>query len=588
MANPPPLIIKEWNSGIGDSPNVGIGLLRNASIDAESGALVPAYLPAKVSPVSSSSTFTADAASDLCTLTGSFAALASAVAVTLSSTGTLPAGLSPGTNYFIIKKSASTYKLATCIKNCGDLHGTTGFSEVDIDITDSGTGVHTMSTVDVGPIGAQTVVMQSDLFIGFTVTPNVLTFFIDTNGRVWFYDPYDYPNQLMLLDGNSLSGPKGLGIGSFQTSSVNHRYIFTFRSLFMDVCDVSSIIKMADPVGGSAWTTAWQAATGINNGSQHMIVGDDNIMYFCNGTTVGSIQEVPGSVFAPGSSGTYTYNQAALTLPTGEVAYWLEQLGIDLLVGGGSYNNIYPWDRTSVSFDLPIKCAEKGIFRMKNINNTVFIMSGTKGNIYKTQGAIVQPVRQIPTYVAGTGNPNILWGGVGEKNGNLIFGVNALNNSANSGTYMLFPDGRLTIDSQPSSGAGVTTAFGSFGEEFYLQGYNGGVDLISTGRYTGFGAVFQSQLYDVASKIGKRAFSRLEAQITQPTSGSSSVIRISYRRGLSGSFTVLATFTTDGSTTGFTQDIGLTDIENIQIQVEMTGAGNNTDSLQLFQVRLYP
>lgn len=585
-----PIIIKDWQKGMAASPNQGMGLVRNASVDAATGALTPNYAPAKISPVASSTTVTFDPATDLGTLVGAFAALATNVAVTFTSTGTLPAPLVAGTNYFLIMKSASTFKLATCIKNCGGGTGT-GFSEVDIDITTAGTGTHTMATVDVGPIGAECDINLPDNFVTQPAASNLparQSFYIDTNGRVWFYAPQNYPGQLLLLDGNSLSGPKGQGICAFQTANINRRYLFTYRTLFMDVCDIRSMTYLCDPVGNSAWTTAWQGVTGQNYNSQYTMVGDDNIMYFCNGSQVGSLQEIPGSTFAPGTPATYTFNSSALTLPQGEMAVWLEQLGINLLVAGGTNNKIYPWDRSSPSFGLPIYCAEQGVFRLKNINNTVYIMNGIRGNIYKTQGAIVVFAGKIPEYASGSGNPNVQWGGVGEKSGNLLVGVYCPNNTANSGTWQLTPDGHMTIDNQPSTGAAVVSAMSGFGDEFYTFGYSGGVDLIGTTRYGSFGTVAQSALYEAGDKTHKSTYSQLEVQLNQPTSGSSSQIRVSYRTKLSGSFTVLATFTTDATSTSFKSDVGLTDIENIQVQVELTGTGNNDEALELLEVRLYP
>lgn len=580
-----PLIIKEWANGVGDSPNVGVGMIRNATIDVEAGAIQPNYLPVKLTPVASSSVVTFDSTTDLGTITGTFAALQSNVAVTITSTGTMPGGLTAGTVYWLIAKSATTFKLATCIKNCGATTNA-GYTEVDIDITSNGTGTITMVTVNPGLIGGVSNIAQPDLGVPL---PNKLTFYTDTNNRVWYVDAYHFPGQAVLFYGNTLDSNYGNGIGSFQTANVNKRYVFTYHTLFMDVGNISSIDNIADPVGNSSWTLNWQVVAGQNNISQYTIVGDDNIMYFVNGRTIGSLQEIPGQTFAPGTSSTYTFNQAALTLPQGEIALWLEQLGIDLLIAGGTYNNIYPWDRTDVSFGLPIKCAEIGVFRLKNINNTVYVLNGIRGNIYKTQGAIVTPVRGLPQYLTGTGNPNVNWGGIGERSGNLLLGVNGPANTVNDGVWMLYPDGRLTIDNQPSSGAGVATMIGGWGDEFYTFGYNGGIDIVSTGRYGSFGTVFQSALYGVANKTEQAAFSRLELQLTKPTTQTTYQIRVSYRTSLAGAFTVLATFTTDATNFSFSkEELGLINLQNIQVQVEMTGQGSNVDALQLFELRLYP
>lgn len=584
-----PLIVKDWQKGMAASPNVGMGLLRNAAIESTSGALMPNYAPTRISPVPSSSVVTADATTNILTVTGTFAAMQTAVAVTFSSTGTLPAPLVAGTVYFLIRVSDTTFQLATSIKNTGGGTGT-AFVASPIDITTAGSGVHTMTTVDVGEIGAQSSILLPDFFVTQPASSNLparQTFYVDTNGRVWFYSPQHFASQLLLLTGNSLTTPLGRGLGTFQTANINRRYLFVYRLLALDVCDIRSIDYLCDPVGNSAWTTSWQAITGTNSASQHTIVGDDNIIYFCNGSQIGSIQQIPGQTFNPSNSSTYTFNQNALTLPQGEIAVWLEQLGVNLLVAGASYNKIYPWDRSSPSFGLPIYCAEEGVFRLKNINNTVYILNGIKGNVYKTQGAIVVFAGRLPEYATGSGNPNVRWGGVGEKAGNLTFGVESPNNTANSGLWTLTPDGRMWIDNQPSTGAAQVRAIGEHGDEFHTFGYSGGVDLITTARYGAYGTVAQSPLYEVGDKDTKAKFSDLEVQLNKPAVAGGQ-IRVSFRRSLTGAFTTLATFTTDGTATSFKQDIGIIDLENIQVQVELSGTGNNANALELLELRLYP
>jgi hypothetical protein len=82
-------------------------------------------------------TFTADASTDI--ITHSFYNLLPYTTVQVSTTTTLPAGLSAATNYFVIKVSDTTCKLATSYANA--VAGTA------INITDAGTGTHTLNTL---------------------------------------------------------------------------------------------------------------------------------------------------------------------------------------------------------------------------------------------------------------------------------------------------------------------------------------------------------------------------------------------------------------------------------------------------------
>lgn len=87
-----------------------------------------------------SDTFTSDASSDVCTYTSTAnhpSNILTGTRVRLTTTTTLPAGLALATDYYVIKVDDSTFKLATSYANA--VAGTA------INITDAGTGTHTIS-----------------------------------------------------------------------------------------------------------------------------------------------------------------------------------------------------------------------------------------------------------------------------------------------------------------------------------------------------------------------------------------------------------------------------------------------------------
>lgn len=87
-----------------------------------------------------SDTFTADASTDVCTYTSTAnvpSNILTGTRVRLTTTTTLPAGLATATDYYVIRVSDSTFKLATSYANA--VAGTA------IDITDAGTGTHTVT-----------------------------------------------------------------------------------------------------------------------------------------------------------------------------------------------------------------------------------------------------------------------------------------------------------------------------------------------------------------------------------------------------------------------------------------------------------
>lgn len=78
-------------------------------------------------------TFTADATTDL--LTAAAHGYKTGLKVQVSSTTTLPGGLSAATDYFVIVVAANTFKLASSLANAQ--------AGTAIDITSAGTGTHT-------------------------------------------------------------------------------------------------------------------------------------------------------------------------------------------------------------------------------------------------------------------------------------------------------------------------------------------------------------------------------------------------------------------------------------------------------------
>jgi hypothetical protein len=556
------LIIKDWPKGVADSPHLGLAMLKNLEIDTYPGAVRVGKKPITAFHTALSQTFTADSSTDIMTISGGTMPITGTAVTVSNSGGALPTGLSAATNYFIIKLSSTTFKLATTRANAN--------ASTAIDITSNGSGTNTVATVDPGTINH------------FANDPRTNTrFAIDSNGRVWYKSSSIY----LLLDGNTLTNAAGQGLAIFRTSDGNATYLFVYRNAVIDVINVFGTSNLETPV----WSTAWKSMnSGAGSGnSHHSIVGQDNIIYFTDDRYIGSIQEKPGSVFDPATAGTYTYNNQALSLPLGALTYWLEQLGINLLVSVSNDSYVYPWDRSSISYGLPLPVAEFGINKMKNIGNIVYILAGTHGNIYWTQGTYVKVFKTIPVYLTyntttPASNP-LSWGGIAAVLGKLIVGVGAT--SGESGVYMVDSNGVLTIDNYPSTGQAKVTALYAL-NEFYDMGYAGGADTMDTSRYSNYEAVLQSALYRVGTKTLKTKYSQCEIQIASPVSGT---VKVSWRRNETGSWTAInnesgtaTTFTTDTNNTSYQVDCGLIDIENIQIKVELAG------NLDLMEVRINP
>jgi hypothetical protein len=85
-------------------------------------------------------TFTADAGTDTCTWTSTAnipSNILTGTRVRLTTSGTLPGGLATATDYYVIKVSDTTFRLATSFANAS--------AGTQINITDAGTGTHTVN-----------------------------------------------------------------------------------------------------------------------------------------------------------------------------------------------------------------------------------------------------------------------------------------------------------------------------------------------------------------------------------------------------------------------------------------------------------
>lgn len=559
--------IKDFQNGVADSPLFGHALMRNVDIEMFFGSMkVQKKVLPNIVSARSGRTFTADAGTDICTASGIIPTTGlydnsityNGAAVTFTTTGTLPAGLATSTTYFLIKVTDTTFKVATTWQNAD--------AGTAINITDAGSGTHTIVPVTIGTIKWIIEDPYSDIYYA-----------LDSNGRVWFG-----LSLLALFNGNTITNASGNGMAIFRNSDGSARYLIVFRNNAVDIVNIT-LITTAAPTWTSAWKTM-NTAAGTSN-RHFALLAQDNIVYFTDDRYVGSIMENAGTIFDPANAATYTYNNQALTLPQGEYAYCLEELGVNLLIGGNRFNKIYPWNRSATSFSLPLSVPENKIYEMKNLGETVYIFAGGRGNIYTTQGTYVRPFKSLSGYVANASATlqanTVTWGGSAIRNGAILIGA-SVQTSGNSGVYIIYPDGRIAQDNTPYGGSGQVSAI--FAEnEFYKIGYSGNSDIVDDARYAAgtYAAVYQTELLRIGNKAQKATLSEIEIQLA--SAPGTAFIRVSYRRGLTGNFTTIETITTDSTNISYSIDeMGLIDIENIQFQFEFDG------DVEIQEIRLHP
>lgn len=207
------------------------------------------------------------------------------------------------------------------------------------------------------------------------------------------------------------------------------------------------------------WTTA-KSLPAIA-GTRHMaIAAQDDAIYFCAGSYVGSILQNAGSTFDPTNTATYTFNAQALAIPTYDDTICLAELN-NLLLVGGALNKIYPWDRISPTFGQPLFTAEGWVQRMVTMNTNTFIFCGAptspqgRGNIYITNGSQIDLFKKIPDSTVTVGGssksqiqePYWRFGDAMFHRGKLWFGAVAVQNNTST-TYITDTGGVWSIDVQ--------------------------------------------------------------------------------------------------------------------------------------------
>lgn len=568
------LIINEWYKGIGKSPHLGFADMRQVDPFSEPGILKLNHQLSLSSAAAVSTTFTADAGTDVITVGSTFqfhGHSGAKRAVTLTTTGTLPAGLSTSTVYFLVEVTSTTYKLATTLDNAES--GTPV-----VDITDAGSGTHTITSVNIGKV---TNIVRDPYGLKYYAQ--------DTNCRIWEGTGEDW----LLISGNTLTNGAGNGLVIWKN------YLFAFRNAKIDVYGPFTSARAS-----RAWTNDWatmNAATGAAI-SHHAIVGQDDKIYFAdrdttNGTPyVGSIAQATGT-FAPGTGSTYTFNNQALDLPNYKNITKLAELGTYLMIAT-EQKEIYPWDRVSSSFDIPVISAEPNITALLPVNNLLYFASGYKGNIYATNRSSVDRVFEFPVHNTNYPYSTVTIPAMVENNGRIFFTLENANcggvYSYHVGSRSLIMQNRVTQNTA-SYATQIPAIHATTNGQYFVSWYDQiagtyGIDTnyLSNWYYVAsYGGYIDSPFYQVGTKYSKKSFTELEIELDRPLAASQG-LKIYYRSDLSASFTLLATidYSTYSGIQHYVVPAGISDVEFVQVRCELTTGSSSTTTPRLRNIIL--
>lgn len=367
-----------------------------------------------------------------------------------------------------------------------------------------------------------------------------------------------------------------------------------------------------DSFGGVSW---FGARIGGLDSTHYikLLKGQDNYMYYTNGNTIGritNIVNVAGVVTA-------TYSSNVLDLPDGVYGVSLAELGSNLLIGtqqGPSYGfgnafssaNIYPWDRTSSSFRLPVQINENGINAMISHRNQVYFSAGDDGRIYTTDGTNYQLVKRLPFTTMGTVSnptsfvyPNAMC--INQK-GNLLVGLSAnydANAPTTTGIWEIqlsqgYPTHLPFFSRDGNLGQIANVRFGSV-RTLNANALSFGIQsgstyelstTSSTALWSGYKARWRTEAFFVGNARDKKAFEQLEFLLSKPLIANQG-IKISYRKNLQDDFTEIDTwdYSDLGGVISHFAPAEIVDAEILQFEIALDYTssifGNNVNLLRI-------
>lgn len=591
------IVIDGWENGIAESPHVGIADLRNVDTVSVPGEASVAFAPSLMTTEVALSGVSFTASNDgsgfiLFTWAGSSTLLVNQ-AVQFTTTGSLPTNISANTAYYITNKTTTTFQVSVNAGGTKVAYSAAGSSS-------------TFSTINMD----KPMFIKPESYVDTSSGTSVLAYgyyAIDKMGRAWYLSSgqWVYMNN---LNGENTAGVTDRGNGLIWWKN----YLLIFRTSnvgYINTYSGGAHRSLAYLTTAGNWSITWKALTYSSGKSvdtpHYAIVGQDDVVYFCNTSYVSFFQEVAGSTFDPTNAATFnssTYETNSLALPTNDNAQCLEELGTTLMVGGVK-NKIYPWDRLSTSYRYPLLLSENQVQRMVTINTTMYIFAGQRGRIYLTNGTNINYFAKVPDHLSDTVNPYLNWGDACFNRNELYFGVSATKNDTTAinnygGLWAIdMKTNALRLLNQNSYGSysGSVTALcarlglpTSDGYGLYTGWYTttGGIDSGSTSPYTGSQAYVDSDIIPVGLYLTKRTFENIEFKLTTPLVAGESVT-LYWRSNINASYTALTLMS--GGGTGDLSGFATVNFENvqwIQIRAVLNSTATTPSFVRLKELRI--
>lgn len=358
-------------------------------------------------------------------------------------------------------------------------------------------------------------------------------------------------------------------------------YIFKARRNRIDVAPVTN---------PSNWTDDWATlnAQGYSNVRHPMLRSENDKLYIGDGRYVHEVDA--GDSFDP-SSDSMTSN--VLDLPANYVITGLEEYGKYLVILAEQPTAgrvaVFPWDKTSSSFNLPVFINESKAHGIKVQLGTIFVLAGN--SVYTTSLSSSRKVFDFDFLQNDTDFieiPDFGDNPMDFDGDDLLIGVgnNTYSSIAPVGLYSL--EGSLSLRagiSTGSDGSGggnviVDTVFVSDDEEI-MFGWsdNGtyGIDIITTQRDRQYNSYLESELFSISRSTNPTSYQTIEVYLnTRLTSGDG--FRISYRESTQDDWTLIKDgvvtdgdydFDALGAVSSHTIPATLPNVSTLQFKLEM-------------------
>lgn len=423
---------------------------------------------------------------------------------------------------------------------------------------------------------------------------------LDANGRVWESSTYNGTFTFLSSSNSVTNSSANDGIAHYLG------YLFKTRSDAIDYWN------------GTTWASlnlAGGASTGTLTGStkHFMYVGTDNVLYITNGNKIATIGLVDPSTptgFDPSNSATYTFTGSKLALPTNDSSLSLAEIGSggsanSTLLIGGIQNAVYPWDKTSSSFQLPIYVGEPYIKNIISVNQNAFIFPGNqsgRGRIYITNGSQAEEWFKMPDYLTGLQDPYFNWGDAVFQRNQLLFGCfvnsNALVVQNFAQVFAIDLDTKVLRSvsqiSTASAKANATVLMSTYGLSTSGLGYVIGWDNDSTdpgigysGTTAGTGSaagVIDTDLIPVGTFANKKTFTQVEYKLRTPLASGESISITPYVDGSSVTALSFQPTVAAGQLSGIA-NITFTGAQWLQFGISITG-NSATSGCRLKEIRV--